>query len=302
MLLPPTVSVIIPTYNYGHFVGRAIESVLGQSHRDIEVVVVDDGSTDGTVDQLARFGDDIQVISQQNRGVAAARNVGVATSTGNFLAFLDADDFWSKDKVERQVDRYRREPDVGLVHGGVQEVDPEGLPLGPRRDGMSGWVAEQMLLLRKPVVLAAPSNALIPRRFFQEVGGFDVELSTAADWDLCFRIAVEHSFAFVAETLVYYTIHTSNMSRNVELTDHDMQRAFGKIFTSDPPTFKHLERQAYANLQMMLSGSYYGAGSTAKAVLAGARSLMLDPRMALRLARVPLRHMTHSRAKRRSAS
>ncbi|MBV6496243.1 MAG: putative glycosyltransferase EpsE [Pyrinomonadaceae bacterium] len=121
------ISVIIPNYNYARYLPEAIESVLAQTHKNVEVIVVDDGSTDDSKEVLASFGDRIRTIFQQNQGVSAARNRGVAESNGDFLAFLDADDAFLPSKLEKQLELFRADEEIGLVHVGMVNVDPNGL-------------------------------------------------------------------------------------------------------------------------------------------------------------------------------
>ena len=120
---PGLVSVVIPNYNYANYLREALDSVLAQSYSDIEIVVVDDGSTDGSKDVIAAYDDRINAIFQKNEGVSAARNNGVLAGSGEFIAFLDADDAWLPTKVERQVAMFRSDPALGLVHVGVEEID-----------------------------------------------------------------------------------------------------------------------------------------------------------------------------------
>src|SRR3954470_1810603 len=118
-----TVSVIIPTYNYARYLPQAIDSALGQTHAPLEVIVVDDGSTDDTPRVLEAYASRIRVIRQANQGAGAARNAGIAAARGEYVAFLDSDDLWRRDKLELQLARFREEPDLGLVHAGVETVD-----------------------------------------------------------------------------------------------------------------------------------------------------------------------------------
>src|SRR3954470_18053198 len=120
------VSTVIPTYNYGHFVQGAIDSVLSQTHRDIECIVVDDGSTDDTQAVLARYGDKIRTIRNQNSGPSAARNSALRIARGECVAFLDGDDEWKPDKISKQIAVLERSPDVALVGCGVLMVDESG--------------------------------------------------------------------------------------------------------------------------------------------------------------------------------
>jgi len=273
---PTDVCVIIPTYNYGRFIGRAISSVLAQTHPAAEIVVVDDGSTDDTAEVLASFGSAITVIRQRNQGVSAARNAALAQSTAPLVALLDADDAWRPRKLEAQVARLAAEPGIGLVHCGIDEVDAEGRFVRRRVQGSEGWVAPDVLLL-KPAILTAGCTALIPRHVFDAVGGFDERLSTSADFDLCLRIGVEFPIAFVPESLVFYTLHPGGMHRNVAVTEHDALLAYEKAVTAHPQVFASVRTEALANLYMMLGGAYFTAHDFRHAARYIAKSLRVRP-------------------------
>src|SRR5436190_9018266 len=120
-----TVSVVIPTYNYARYLGAAIDSALQQTHAPLEVIVVDDGSTDDTPRLLDGYGDRIRVIRQKNSGVAAARNAGVREARGELIAFLDSDDLWKPRKLELQIARFEADPGLGLVHCGAETLDDQ---------------------------------------------------------------------------------------------------------------------------------------------------------------------------------
>jgi glycosyltransferase involved in cell wall biosynthesis len=243
--------------------------------------VVDDGSTDATADVLAGFGDRVEVVRQRNAGVAAARNAGVARTSGDLVAFLDADDEWLPAKLERQVARIQGDPGLGLVHCGVQEIDGDDRPLGVRTDGIEGHVAERLLRFDGAAILGGGSGALVPRAVFDDVGGFDPLLSTSADWDLYYRIARAHPVGFVDEVLVRYRVHGAGMHTNVDLMARDMLRAFSKAYRVQPRPAPDA-RLAYGNLHYVLAGSYFVAGRPWKfgehAVRALARSPALLPR------------------------
>src|SRR5437773_3781756 len=120
MLMNVTVSVVIPTYNYARYLPEAIDSALAQTHAPLEVIVVDDGSTDDTPRVLAVYGDRIRVIRQANRGPGAARNTGIAAARGEYVGFLDADDVWLPRKLELQMARFEADQGLGLVHCGAE--------------------------------------------------------------------------------------------------------------------------------------------------------------------------------------
>ena len=271
------VAVVVPTYQYGHFVGRAIDSALAQTSPPAEVVVVDDGSTDDTADVVGRYGPPVRLIVQANQGVAAARNTGVRASTSPLVAFLDADDAWEPGKLAAQVARWTGEPDLVLVHCGVREVDADGAVTGVRVRGAEGDVAEDLLLLREPGILGGGSGPLVPRSALDRVGGFDERLSTSADWELWLRLATTGRVGFVAEPLVRYTIHGSNMHRNLAAMEHDVLIGYEKAFAAHHERFGPLRRQALANLFMTLAASSFAAGEVAPACRYAARSLRERP-------------------------
>src|SRR5205823_6629289 len=129
--MPPQVSVVIPTYNYGRFVGQAVQSVLDQTVAPHEVIVVDDGSTDDTPSVLAQFGSNVRLLHQHRRGPSAARNAGIAASCRDLVAFLDADDWWEPGKLARQVEEMERRPELAAIGCGARGIDGTGRAVGP---------------------------------------------------------------------------------------------------------------------------------------------------------------------------
>jgi glycosyltransferase involved in cell wall biosynthesis len=255
-----SVSVVIPVHNGLPFVIEAVHSVLAQTRPPDQVIVVDDGSTDGTADRLdAEFGGRILLLRQKNAGVSAARNAGIAAASGDLVAFLDADDSWLPQKLERQVALLDADPGVGLVHCGVQDVDASGVPLDRHDDGLDGWVVNELVLLRRPVVLGGGSGLVVRRDVLAQLGGFDDHHSTAADRDLFVRIAARHRVAFLRDAMLRYRRHDTNMSSNVDLTKRDMVTALEKAFDSgDAP--RALRRPSFARLHTILARSYAAAG------------------------------------------
>lgn len=272
------VTVVIPNYNYAGYVGEAIESALNQTYPNVEVIVVDDGSRDGSRSIIESFGDRTRSIFQQNAGVSAARNTGAAAGHGEFLAFLDADDVWMPQKLEKQVAAFRERPEIGLVHVAVEEIDGEGKKVGGRfvgGDGNEVW--KDLLLFTGKGVLGGGSGAMIARRVFEEIGGFDERLSTSADWDLYYRISRRFEVGFVSETLLRYRVHSSNMHANIGVMERDMLLAFEKAFAGADAEAHRIKRPAFANLYQNLAGSYYRAGKMAGFIKYSLRSLTLRP-------------------------
>lgn len=283
------VSVVIPNHNYSRFLRQALDSVLNQTHPAFEVIVVDDGSTDDSLAVLSEYRGRIHVLQQRNQGVSAARNHGIIQSSGEYIALLDADDFWRPDKLACQIP-LMADPAVGLVYSGIRYVNVDSQPLTPNLSGRRGRLLQDMALLRGTCVLAAPSSGLFRRDTLGKTGLFDVELSTAADWDLCRRIACHSSIETVREPLVYYRLHRSGMHLNLELYEHDMLHAFKQMFL-DPAAREvlPLRRRSYGILYMTLAASYFRAHRWQRAGEYAFKSLLMRPAGMAYLAAFPIR-------------
>ena len=216
----PLVSAVIPAYNAERFISDAIESVFAQTYPHIEVVVVDDGSTDGTSDVLAPYesASRVRVFRQANAGPAAARNRGIEESKGKYIAFLDADDLWVPTKTEKQVGLFRQSPELGLVYslGQGQLLDDTGRWI---EDARSRWLWADRTYRRGPVFREIVStlfillpSVIVPKGVLEEVGGFSSDLQTAEDRHLYARIAHDYAIDYVPEPLVIIRRHGANIS------------------------------------------------------------------------------------------
>ena len=196
--MAPLVSVIIPTYNRWPMLGQAIESVLKQSYQGFELIVVDDGSDDQTAVELMRYGSEIRLISQARRGVAAARNFGVRSSRGAYLAFLDSDDLWKPKKLEIQV-AFMAAHEIQICQ--TEEVwIRRGVRVNPKKRHRkpSGDIFRSSLDL----CLVSPSAVMMTRELFERVGGFDEALTVCEDYDLWLRVALDTPVHLIPEPLV----------------------------------------------------------------------------------------------------
>lgn len=197
-------SAVIPTFNRAADVRIAVGTAVAQRYpaASLEIVVVDDGGTDDTEAVLrAEFGDRVRYLRKPNGGVAAARNFGMAASTGALIALLDDDDEWHPDKIARQVDVLTRHPDVGMVITDVERMDERrvGFEIFRRRDFIpeDGWVLPHVL--RNPAL--APASAMFRREVLAATGGFDTNLRTAEDLDFHLRVALRFPIAVISEPL-----------------------------------------------------------------------------------------------------
>jgi hypothetical protein len=197
--------------------------------------------------------------------------------------------------VERQLQRFIDDNQLGLVHCGVQEIDENGVPRGVRMDGLEGWVAMQLLLFKRAVILGGGSGLMVPRATFDAVTGFDQRLSTAADWDFFYRTASRQRVGFVPELLLKYRLHASNMHANLSAMEHDMMVGYAKAFKSGTYELNRMRTQCYGNLHMVLAGSFFRAGKRADFLRHAIKSLWLTPGNFTRLVGFPIRSFRRSR-------
>lgn len=196
---PVSVSVVLPVFNRSQWVCEAVDSVLAQTMRDFELIVVDDGSTDATPDALRHYGDRFRLLHQQNRGVSAARNRGVRHGRGKWIAFLDSDDVWLPEKLAAQAAFLQSRPAARIcqteeiwIRNNVR-VNP-----GRRHRKPSGDIFTASLAL----CLVSPSAVMMEKSLFMETGGFDESLPAAEDYDLWLRISLRHPVYLIDEPLV----------------------------------------------------------------------------------------------------
>ena len=206
----PSVSVVIPTFNYGRYLASAIESVLAQTHPPLEIIVIDDGSTDDTPQVAAAFGERIRYVRTENRGVSTARNQGIELAKGQLIAFLDADDRWLPRKLERQLPLFDATPMPGMVHTGSRVFDH------PTGDTLCEFIPEPLLDVHDLIACCsvAITSAIVPREVFAKIGGFDPALIGTEDWDLWLRIAASYQVIGGPEILVEYRSHSRSLSGN----------------------------------------------------------------------------------------
>lgn len=198
----PRVSVIVPVFNAEHTAARAIESVFNQSYRDFEIIVVDDGSTDRSAAVLARYDGRVSVVRQPNLGPSAARNAGVRSASGEYLAFLDADDWWRPGMLERAVPHLDRDPGCVLVYCDLEMADSEGHELRTLVGGSAAAPSLSDMLENLWPIL--PSGVLIRRSAFERVGGFPEELTAYEDVYLWLRLREQGHFRHLAEPLAVW--------------------------------------------------------------------------------------------------
>ena len=221
------VSVVIPSYNYGRYVTQAVECALNQTYQPLEVIVVDDGSTDDTRQRLTPYLDRISYVYQDNKGLSAARNTGIRHARGEWIALLDADDLWHPRKTEVQLGAVGVDASVGLVGSPEYAEMPDELPDSPATRA----IAVRDFFYGMPV---GPSSTLVRRKAFDLVGGFDETLTSVEDRDMWLRLVVAVRGLQVSAACWQYRYHSAQMSRNAGRMFTNYRRVLTNFFAANP--------------------------------------------------------------------
>lgn len=210
---PPAVSIVVPVYNGVRLLPAALESAFKQTFQDFEIIVVDDGSTDGTRELLASYGDRIRAFHQQNGGASSARNHGIREARGEYIAFLDSDDLWQPEKLAIQMVCLREHPDAGVCFTDLNYFDERNQWSAEFKRVVppSGMMFDA--ILRNHFI--SMSSVVVRRKCLDEVGLFDESLIGCEDYNLFLRLAQRYPFQFIAQPLIESRCHEGNLSNNL---------------------------------------------------------------------------------------
>lgn len=289
----PKVSILIPAYNAMEYLPATINSVLSQTYRNFEVVVVNDGSTDNVEAWINSLPDRrVRLVSQPNQGLASARNTGLNHAKGDYIAFIDADDIWLPNKLERQVHLLDTQPEIGLVYTWIALIDGAGKPQGKLRKNYAKgdvWVP-----LTTHNIVECGSVALVRRECFDKVGLFDesLPLSCSEDWDMWLRIAAHYSFGLVAKPLVQYRCHANNLSSRWQAMEKSFEIVLKKAFEAAPEAMQGYKNRSYgfAKLRVAWKALQHSGGDYETAVAFEREAIAYYP--AIRRTREYLRFKT----------
>src|SRR5918996_6415507 len=225
----PTVSVVIPVFNGERFIGEAIRSVLGQTFRDLEIIVVDDGSTDRTASAVCQFPAPVSYYRQENSGAGVARNFGVSVARGEWIAFLDADDLWYPPKLTVQMEHVKKCPEADFFYGDMDAVDENGNVIAEgllrreleRREKKDRSNLIGLVFGHRP--FPRPSTVLLRREVFLGAGGFNPTFrkSNHEDFDLFARVARICILHFIPESLAKYRVHEMQGTEDTVRSDEN---------------------------------------------------------------------------------
>lgn len=213
----PAITVLMPVYNSERYVAKAVQSILGQTLRDFEFLVINDGSTDGSIELIREFDDPrIRVIDTENQGVAAALRLGVEMARGTYIARMDADDESLPNRLEVEKRSLDENPEIAVVHGSVEYIDSEGEPIFLVRDEGHSNIITKWLLNWKNVPIH--STVMLRAAVLKEHGlNYHIEMNRAEDFDLWNRIAQVGDFMYLPDVLIRYRIHSENVSNSSPL-------------------------------------------------------------------------------------
>ncbi len=275
----PAVSIIIPAYNQGHYLGAAVRSVLSQTWPHYEVIVVDDGSTDNTPEIARAFTDPrIRYIRQENRGLSGARNTGIRNATGELVSFLDSDDLFLPEKLALLVEALRAQPNLGMLAGQAIIIDEHGRPTG--RSFTTPLPEDSArLLIWNPLHVG---SVLVRRAWLDRVGPFDETLRSYEDWDMWLRLArAGCRFGWVDQPVSLYRFHRGQMTRNAEQMTRATFAVLDKVFGDPnlPASWAALRDSAYAHGHLRAAAQAYQAGAFDRARSAMDEAIRLDPQL-----------------------
>ena len=277
------VSLIIATFNHARFLGAAIDSALAQTLGAVDVVVVDDGSTDDTPAVLARYAGRVRVLRQPNRGLAAARNAGLAAARGTYVAFLDADDVMAPTKLAAQLEMLERSPTIGWTYCDVliETVATRTTVTASERFGygaraLDGWLFPE-LIHGNFIPAIAP---MIRRTALDAAGGFDERLTALEDWDMWLRLSLIAEARYTPAVLVTYRIRPGGMSEDRARMDRNRFCVLDKINRTRPVALESLGnagRRIIADTHNWLGKEAYASGDWSEARRRFAASVLTVP-------------------------
>ncbi|NER92648.1 MAG: glycosyltransferase [Symploca sp. SIO1B1] len=242
----PTISVIIPAYNAQKTIQETINSVLNQTFSDFELIVINDGSQDSTLEIVSSISDlRMRVYSYPNAGPQKSRNRGIAQATGEYVSFLDADDLWRADKLEAQLQALQGNSQAAVAYSWTDYINESGQYLrpGPQFE-FNGDVYARLLLSD---FVGSGSNPLIRTSALQKVGNFDESLPAAQDWEMWLRLAAQYHFVAVPSVQVLYRVSANSWSANVERMEVASLRVIEEAFARAPESIQHLKQTCIAN-------------------------------------------------------
>ncbi|NET06155.1 MAG: glycosyltransferase [Merismopedia sp. SIO2A8] len=248
----PTISVIIPAYNASKTILETIQSIQAQTFSDFELIVINDGSTDGTLDLLSQITDPrLKVFSYDNGGLPVARNRGIIQSSGEFISFIDADDLWKPDKLELQLEALKQHPEAGVAYSWTAFINEKSEFLYAWEPLFFDGDVYSQLLVRN--FISSGSNILVRRELIESVGEFDPSLKSVEDWDYYLRLAARCPFVLVPKYQILYRRSSQSMTSKVEVMEKANLIVIERAFQMAPAELQFLKKRSLANAYRYLA-------------------------------------------------
>ena len=261
----PEISVIIPAYNAQKTIKKTLESVIAQNYTDWEIILINDGSTDGTIETVKEIKDSrIKVFNYTNSGVAKARDRGIINSQGKYIAFLDADDFWTPDKLQLQLQVLQNNSQAGVAYSWsyfYYEETQKCVLSNPVY--YQGNVYPQLLVTN---FLQHGSNPLIKRQAIDSVGNFNSNVPHCADWDYYLRLAAKWHFIVVPKHQIYYRQTSNSMTSNITGIEKQLCQMIEQIYLTVPDELQHIKSQSFAWIYQYCTQQYLERGENIQSV------------------------------------
>lgn len=248
----PLITVVIPVYNGEKTVRETIDSVLNQTFQDWELIIINDGSTDKTLEIIGSIKDErIKVFNYPNAGLAASRNRGISLAKGEYISFIDADDLWTPDKLEVQLKALQENPQAVVAYSWTDIIDESSQII---RAGsyitFNGDVYANLLLMN---FISNGSNVLIRTEALKEVGKFDESLKSGEDWDMWLRLATRYQFVAVDKPQILYRMSGNSMSANLWRMEEESMQVIELAFDRAPASLQHLKPSSKGNVYKYLA-------------------------------------------------
>lgn len=255
----PIVSIIIPAYNAQKTILKTISSVRQQTHTDWELIVINDGSTDNTSEIAKSITDSrIQIFDYPNSGVATARNRGIERATGDYIAFLDADDTWTSNKLELQLKALQQNPQASVAYSWTYFLyEATGVCSPSEQIYYQGNVYRELLSNN---FLCSGSNPLIRSAAINSVGFFDSSFPHCADWDYYLRLAAKYEFVVVPQHQIYYLQSGSSMTSKISAIEKQLAAMLNKTYQTAPSSLQHLKKRSQAWVYQYCTQQYLEYG------------------------------------------
>lgn len=246
------ISVIIPVFNGQNTIQRTIESVLNQTFEDYELIIINDGSTDSTEEVISQIPDPrIKVFNYSNSGPSASRNRGIDIASGKYISFIDADDLWTSDKLEKQLYKLEENPQAKIAYSWTNYIDEFDKFLYPGSHITANGNVYEKLLLNN--FIENGSNPLIYRQALIEVGGFDESLFAAEDLDVWFKLAIKYEFVAVPSPQILYRVSTNSLSSNLARVEKQCLEVIDRAFDRVSKSLQNLKPKSVSNLYLYLT-------------------------------------------------